>query len=95
MRYLLLLLLCGGCAFLHSETEDADGVRTSVKIFTLFDSSSQVTKFANRGSTVEHNQWPAGTTIGTLNEQSSGSNVVNVISAVAEGVAKGVVSGVK
>lgn len=89
MKY-LLLLLCVGCAYVSSQTEDASGIKTHVRAFTVLDSQSQLTKFANRGTLTQSNQWAPGTTIGSLNQDSNSSNLVNIISAVAEGVVKGV-----
>jgi len=85
----LVALSLSGCAYLHSTTEDANGVKTSVRAYALFESQNQLLKFANRGTTTQSNQWAPGTSIGSLNETATSSNLVNVISAVAEGVVKG------
>jgi hypothetical protein len=86
---LLLALLVSGCAHLTSTTESTDGSRTSVSCFTFFDSQSALAKFRNASSNTSSNQWSAGTSIGGLNQESSSTNLVNIIGAVAEGVVKG------
>ncbi len=53
----LLALSLTGCAYLHSTTEDANGIKTSVRAYALFDSHNQLLKFANRGTLTQSNQW--------------------------------------
>jgi hypothetical protein len=85
----LMLILCG-CASVRSTTKQAtakDGtvtVTTSVRAYTLFDSQSQLTKFANRGTMTQSNQWAPGTTIGQLNQESSSTNLNAIIGTVVE-----------
>lgn len=103
-RYLCLLLLplCS-CAYLTSTTVTYDPgtgdatERTRVRVYTFFDSKSQLTKFRNTTGQTGNgsNIWsyPSGTSIGALNEESSGSNVVAIAGAVVQGAVQGAVMG--
>ena len=68
----LLLGLCG-CAGVTSKT-NPDG-STTMKAFTFFDSQSALTKFQNRAVLTESNQWAPGTSIGSLNQSSTSTNL--------------------
>lgn len=73
--------------------------KTRVRCVTFFDSKSQLTKFRNTTGQTGNgsNIWsyPSGTTIGSLNEEASSSNLVNLLGIVAQGVATGTVKGLK
>lgn len=87
---LLLILACGGCAYLHSVTSATTDEwtnrveRTTVRCYTLFDSQSALAQFKNTagGKTM-------GTSMGSLNQAAQTTNAVSVIEAVARGVAAG------
>jgi hypothetical protein len=85
----LIIALCSGCAALHSRTESVDGSHTSVTVYTLFDSQSQLTKFRNASSTTSNNQWSAGSSISALNQSSESTNLNAIIESVASGIVKG------
>jgi ABC-type uncharacterized transport system auxiliary subunit len=106
MKYsILLALLLTGCAYMRSTTnkyqpETGDlAERTTVRVYTFFDSKSQLTKFRNTTGQVGNgsNVWtyPSGTTIGSLNDESSSTNLANIFQAIAQGVATGTVKGMK
>jgi hypothetical protein len=90
MRILGLLGLMGllfcGCARLYSvtDTTTADGmtVRTKVSSYTLWDSQSALTKFQNRGATTHSNEWAPGTTIGSVSQSSSSTNINDLAGTV-------------
>ena len=71
----LPVLLIQGCAYLSSSTvKDKTGIETTkVRIYTLFDSQSAVAKFKNG---------PTGTTIGSVTESSSSTNLNSLVEAV-------------
>ena len=93
----LLLCLCCGCSYLRSvtvkQTDPKTGIvteKTTARAYTLFDSSAVLVKFRNTtGGDAGSNKWVSGTSIGSLNQESSSSNLVSIIGAVAEGVVKG------
>jgi hypothetical protein len=58
--------------------------KTAVKAGTFFDSKSGLTKMKNSITTAT-----SGTTVGELNQESSGSNAIQVIKIVVEGAATG------
>lgn len=63
---------------------------TSARAYALFDSNAALTKFVNRSGYVgATNIYAPGTYIGALNENASSTNLANIISAVAQGVASG------
>ena len=82
---LVLVLACAGCAYLHSTTEtsldasntNAVTVTTSVRAYTLFDSQAALAKLNTRVQ-----PQVSGTSIGALREESSATNVVDLVSAV-------------
>ena len=87
--------LLTGCAYLRSttltETDPKTGVmtqKTVVRAYTLFDASANLTKFRNSNGATNTNGWPAGTTVGTVNEQSSLSNAVLLLQSAAAIAAK-------
>jgi len=80
----LALLALTGCAFLQSSTTSPDGSKTRVGCLTFFDSQSALAKFRNASTTTSNGQWSAGTTIGSLNQESSGTNVVALVGSAAE-----------
>jgi uncharacterized protein YceK len=82
----LLLLAFSGCSSLHSTTTSPDGSKTTVRAFTLFDGNSDLAKFKNSAGGTNK---ASGTSIGSLSESSNSTNLVPVISGVAEGVIRG------
>lgn len=86
---ILALVALTGCAYLRSTTETQTDPktglvtsRTVVRAFTVFDAQAQLSKFRNStgGPT---NTFTMGTTVGSVNEQSSASNIVAIIEAAA------------
>ena len=94
---LIGLIALTGCTVFHSTTRTYDDAgkligTTHATIATVFDSKSELTKFRNQsaksGST--NNIFSPGTSVAALSQESSGAtNLVNVIQAVAQGVAAG------
>lgn len=92
-KILLLSLLCTtGCAHFASRTleETPTLVGTNVVIVsktshmyvtTFFDAKSSLTKAANSPSITSTNQYSAGTRLGGLNQESSGSNAVDIVNS--------------
>lgn len=100
-----LAMLCG-CAYMRSttvtETDPKDGqtkAKTVVRVFTVFDSQSQLTKFKNTTGQVGNgsNVWsfPPGTTIGGLNQESSTTNLNEILGIVVQNAVSGAVKGAK
>lgn len=81
---LMAVALLAGCAFLHSKTQtEQDGeVTTVVTSYTLWDSQAALARFQNRGVVTHSNEWAPGTTIGSLNQSSSSTNVNDLIGTV-------------
>ncbi len=78
------------CARLHSTTWDAStGARTSyVTVTTFFDANSNLTKFQNRATLTESNQWAAGTSVGSLNQTATSTNLNELIGTVVSAAVK-------
>jgi hypothetical protein len=82
-----LLLMLDGCAELTSTTTELRNagatnevkVTTRVHVSTLFDSQSQLTKFENRGSVTQSNQWASGTRMGQLTQESATTTNFNAL----------------
>jgi hypothetical protein len=100
MKYLLLILiipLFTSCAYLSSHTRTPmffagttniiGYATTDARAVTFFDANSTLTKFrnSNGGPT---NAYSAGTIASGINEQSSGSNVVQLLNDIAAIVSK-------
>jgi len=85
-KLLMLILLSGaGCATYHSvQTDNGTNRVTVVTIKTLFDAKSELSKLVL--TTTDKSQRLG---LGSLNQETTSSNLVNIIGAVAEGVAKG------
>jgi len=85
---LLLAVWSSGCAYVRSVTDkttDGKGItseRTVVRAYTLFDSQSQLTKFRNTTGGPTSNAWVSGTSIGTLNESASSTNLNTLVGDV-------------
>jgi hypothetical protein len=93
-----LMVIAGlaGCAVLHSTTYNEQGQRTSfVRVVTFMDSKSELTKFRNATTTTTNGQWPAGTTIGGLNQVSTTTNLNALVEAVVSGAVQGGVKAAK
>ncbi len=88
--YTLSLIPLIGCARLHSTTWDTtSGKRTTyVTVTTFFDSTSALAKFQNRGSTTQSNEWAAGTSVGTLNQSATSTNLNELIGTVVSAAVK-------
>ena len=92
-----LLLSVSGCAYMSSQTirstNPTTGTVTEItraKAYAVFDSNAALTKFSNRSGYVSGtNVYAPGTYISGLNESSSSTNLVSILSAVAQGVANG------
>lgn len=87
-----LLILCG-CANISSFTDESTDPKTgnvskhtSTWAFTFFDAHSQLTKFSTRIATNQTNSYN-GTTVADLNQESSGSNVLNTANHLIDAVA--------
>ncbi len=100
MKCLFLIVLClplASCARLHSTTWDAStGERTSyVTVTTFFDSTSALTKFQNRASLTQSNEWAAGTSVGSLNQTATSTNLDALVGLIVQSAVAGAVKGVK
>jgi hypothetical protein len=99
-----------GCAYLNSTTKHAtrtyhEGTNTVVEVvetthgraWTFMDANSSLTKFRNASSTstMGTNVYSPGTFASGLNENSSGSNAVNIASAVVSAAIQAAVSAAK
>lgn len=94
---LLPFLLLTGCAYLSSHTRTPvffsgttniiGYATTDARAVTFFDANSTLTKFrnSNGGPT---NAYSSGTVASGINEQSSGSNVVQLLNDIAAIVSK-------
>jgi ABC-type glycerol-3-phosphate transport system substrate-binding protein len=100
-RFIVILaasMMFAGCAHLSStttETTDSTNTNlvvrsTTVTVTTFFDANGGLTKFRNNAT-----RTTTGTTIGSLSLDSSGTNVVLLLQAAAQGLATGIVQGVK
>jgi len=63
--------------------------RTSVRVYTLFDGQANLTRFNNKSGYSTNGGFSPGSYVGTLNEASTSTNLVDIIGAVAKGVASG------
>jgi hypothetical protein len=84
-KLILLLPLLSGCAYLRSTTTSITGTngittaKTTVRAYSLFDANAQLTRFRNSTGSPSTNGIAPGTYVGSLNESSSASNLVNAI----------------
>ena len=94
---LFLSIILAGCSVLKSTTYDVNtgNVTTRATCWTFFDSSSSLTKFYNRASVVYSNEWAPGTSVGSLNQSSSSTNLNALISDVVSAAVAGAVKGAK
>lgn len=102
MKKLLLILIASlsltGCAHLASRTSkttiDANGkpelTTTHINITTFFDSKSEVAKV--RTSVADKT---SGTSIGSLNQEASGTNANQLAASIMEGVATALIKSAK
>jgi hypothetical protein len=74
-------MLLAGCArFSSVQTEDTNGIRkTEIRASTLFDANSELAKL--RASTTDKSQT---VTIGSLNQESTSTNLVNLLLGLAQ-----------
>lgn len=100
MKKLLLAALIvplAGCSYLRSTTQKTTDPKTGVvteitiaRAFTFFDSSSNLQKFRNTpGGGSGTNIWVGGTSIGSLQTESSGTNFNQLIGVIVESAVKG------
>ncbi len=87
---IIALSLSCGCSSVHSTTENADGTKTKVWAYTLFDGQSELAKFKNTAGGGTNKA--SGTTIGSLSESSNTTNLVPLISGIVEGAVRGAAS---
>ena len=90
-KYLLLIPFITGCAFLHSKTSTnpkTGEVVTTVTAYSLFDSTGNLTKFQNRGTLTSSNEWAPGTSIGTLSQSSTSTNLNDIVGTVVGAAVK-------
>jgi hypothetical protein len=97
---LLLLPLLDGCAYLTSNTtkttDPATHVvmeKTRVRVYTLWDSTSGLSKFRNSTGGVGTNGFilTGGTTIGTLDQSSTSTNINELLGVIVQGAVMGAV----
>jgi len=93
MKIFLLAIIAlsfTGCAFLKSTTETGpEGtVTTRVTSYTLWDSDAALAKFQNRGVLTRSNEWAPGTSIGSLSQASTSTNINELISSVVAAAVK-------
>lgn len=87
-----LLVATSGCAHFASRTYeegvDAAGKpvnrTTHMYITTFFDSNTALAKARNSPVMTSSNQWAAGTSIGGLNQEASGTNTVAMLQALSQ-----------
>lgn len=101
---LALVLLCG-CAVLRSNTTKYDAStgeatdHTHVTVITFFDAHSDLTKFRNTTGQVGNgsNVWsyPAGTTIGGLNQEVTSTNLDQLIGIIVQSAVTGAAKAAK
>lgn len=93
-----LAIPLAGCAYLHSVTVRTLDPRTNsvaettqVRCYTFFDGQSALAKFRNTTGATGSNGFvfPSGTSIGALNQESSGTNAISLIEAVSSGATQG------
>jgi len=98
MKYLVLLLICG-CAYNSAKLYDpATGKLVGKsRTLTFFDSQSSLAKLHidTMPVTNRHGSFSPGISISGLNQETTSTNLDSLIGTVAEGVAAGVVKGVK
>ena len=86
---ILGIILLAGCSRLHTTIVDGTK-RTETSAFTFFNSKSDLAKFST-GQTDKSQR----TSIGTLGQESSDTNIVNIIQAVTKGAVQGAAAAIK
>lgn len=95
---LAALLIGTGCSYLRSTTLRATDPKTGIvtekttaRGWTFLDANASLVKFRNQSGTSTNgtNSYAAGTYATGVNESSSSTNLISMISAVAQGVAAG------
>jgi hypothetical protein len=90
--FLACLLFLPGCAHFASRTYE-EGVDSAGKpvnrtthmyVTTFFDSNTTLAKARNSPTITSSNQWAAGTMVGGLNQESSGTNTVALFQALSQ-----------
>jgi len=89
---LALLLLCGCAHYSTHQTDTSYGtngqpsrqISTKVSVTTFFDSQSEIVK-----SRVTQTDKTQSSSVGALNQEASGTNVIGLINAVSAGATKG------
>lgn len=64
-------------------------------VTTFFDSTSALTKFQNRASLTQSNEWAAGTSVGSLNQTATSTNLDALVGLIVQSAVAGAVKGVK
>ena len=93
-----LLYMCGCSRFSSTVTAtDAKGAPVSTKVtaWTFFDSQSALSKFLAHQTTKTNGVSAQSIGLASLDQESSGTNAVELIRAASEGLAKGIVTGIK
>jgi len=83
----IALLLCGCASFSSHQIEvklDGTRIESQQSIVTFFDSKTSIAKM--RASTTDKTQ---GLTVGGFEQESSGTNAINLIEAVTRGAMEG------
>lgn len=94
----LPLILLVSCAYLTSNTStnpQTGEITTRVRAITLFDSQSALTKFQNRGVMTSSNEWAPGTSIGSLNQEATSTNLNQILGIVVQKAVEGAVGAAK
>jgi hypothetical protein len=104
-KFIPLLLLLSGCAFVHTSTTQripdpantnrCAVVKTHMTAAALFDASTVLNKLVVRGTGTKTNEYAPGTYVGGLNEFSSSTNLNTLIQSVVAGAVQGAVSAAK
>jgi len=89
--FCLSLALFSGCSYMTSKTYDPQTGKptTMVRAFDFFDANSKMNKFHNRSTLTVSNEWSPGTTIGSLNQEASATNLSGVLEAITRGAVQG------
>lgn len=91
LSILSLALLCGCAHYSTHQTDTSYGtngptreIKTEVSVYTFFDSKSEVVK-----SRVTQTDKTQSSSVGALNQESSGTNVIGLVEAISAGATKG------
>ena len=97
-KFLPLLLLCG-CAYQSSKLYDpaTGNLAAKSRTYTLFDSQSSLAKLHidTMLATNKNGVWSPGISISGLNQESSSTNLNELIGVLVQGAVAGAVKGMK